>query len=232
MALWGPLLDRLNLVAEADRRAAPDRRGWVSRWGQLPGAGGDTARRWGLPVRPGVVGRSGDHRAAWRERAAERVDALAVSGRRGPGPGGQGGGGQPGPTAPGLGGRGRARGRPAHDRPERHPGGGLRPGQAGQRLLPDRADRAVPAGRGVRGEAGTCWRYALAAVRLTTDKAMTDKAMTDKAMTDKAMTDKAMTDKAMTDKAMQLHRRVRGRRPDRGPGTATGAGSASTRPAT
>jgi hypothetical protein len=55
VALWGPLLDRLNLVAEADRRGL-------------------------RPIGPG--------------------------------------------------GRGRARGGPAHDRPGRHPGGGLRPGQA------------------------------------------------------------------------------------------------------
>src|SRR5664280_3077923 len=58
---------------------AADRPRRLHRRGGLPGAGRDAARRWGLIVRPGVVGRSGERGAARRERAAERVDVVAVS---------------------------------------------------------------------------------------------------------------------------------------------------------
>jgi len=128
----GPLLDRINVVAEADRRVLRP----IGPGGYTGGeyyrapveiclAGGD------FPGRPVAAGRPGHHRAARRERVADCAHAVAVPGRRGPGPGGQGGRGQPGDAAAGLGRRRRPDRRPVDHRPGCHPGRGHGPGKEG-----------------------------------------------------------------------------------------------------
>lgn len=128
VVLWGPLLDRLNVVAEADRRGLRS----IGPGGYSGGAcyralvetllaGGDFLSDRALLADPATA-------AAPGQPAAERGDAVALPRRRRPGPGEQGGGDQPGDVAPGVGRRRRPGGDPIDDRPGRHPGGHLRAG--------------------------------------------------------------------------------------------------------
>jgi hypothetical protein len=110
---WGPLLDRLNVVAEADRR------------GLRPiGSGGYT----GGPCNRALVETllAGGDVPSSRVLLADLEAAALRGGNALPSVSTS----WPGRTwagwpRPGLGGRDRARGGPAHHRPGRHPGGGL-----------------------------------------------------------------------------------------------------------
>ncbi|MGB8381654.1 MAG: hypothetical protein WCG47_10465 [Dermatophilaceae bacterium] len=154
VALWGALLDRLNVVEEADRRGLRP----IGPGGYSGGecyralievclAGGDFLSDRSLLADPATTALRGSNRlptvpTLWRFLAGADLGRVAKAAavnrvmmlRRAWAGGAAPDGGQ------------------ADHRPGRHPGRGVRPGEGRFGVRPDRADRAVSAGRGGWGE--------------------------------------------------------------------------------